>query len=169
MSDSPLPIPSGYFCHTSCAIGKGRQPQQYDCPLPLPRTLSADVVGYPNFTPEGQYLLITLEGIVPCTFSFRALYIPVPLEKKEKKTATVFPWRRQDSSQLFSSTRDSSLAREAFSRDFPRATKTHPVTLYSWELMSRSYVARECVDRSKGEFDETWKHNICVARDSSER
>lgn len=23
MSDSPLPIPSGYICHTSCAIGKG--------------------------------------------------------------------------------------------------------------------------------------------------
>lgn len=31
-----MPIPSGYFCHTSCAIGKGRQPQQHDCPFSYP-------------------------------------------------------------------------------------------------------------------------------------
>lgn len=36
MSDSPLPIPSGYICHTSYAVGKGRQPQQHDCPSSHP-------------------------------------------------------------------------------------------------------------------------------------
>lgn len=36
MSDSPLPVPSGYICHTSCAVGKGRQPQQHDCPSSHP-------------------------------------------------------------------------------------------------------------------------------------
>lgn len=36
MSDSPLPVPSGYICHTSYAVGKGRQPQQHDCPSSHP-------------------------------------------------------------------------------------------------------------------------------------
>lgn len=66
MSDSPLPVPSGYICHTSCAVGKGRQPQQHDCPSSHPPYTAT-----PNFTPESQYLLITLEGIV--------LYSPLSL------------------------------------------------------------------------------------------
>lgn len=87
-----MPIPSGYFCHTSCAIGKGRQPQQHDCPLFFSFSLSPSVgvavLSYPNFTPENQYLLITLEGIVLCTFSFRALYISVLVKTLKKKKQT---------------------------------------------------------------------------------
>lgn len=51
MSDSPLPIPSGYICHTSCAIGKGRQPQQHDCPSshpPSPYPYSATPISPPR-------------------------------------------------------------------------------------------------------------------------
>lgn len=48
-----MPIPSGYFCHTSCAIGKGRQPQQYDCPLSL--TLRRR--GLPQFHPRGPIFI----------------------------------------------------------------------------------------------------------------
>lgn len=119
MSDSPLPIPSGYFCHTSCAIGKGRQPQQYDCPLsfslsPSP-SIGVAVLSYPNFTPESQYLLITLEGIVPCTFSFRALYISVPVKtlKKNRRRPSVASLRH---SQLFYTILLCSLAREGSPR-----------------------------------------------------
>lgn len=77
MSDSPLPVPSGYICHTSCAVGKGRQPQQHDCPSSHPPYTAT-----PNFTPESQYLLITLEGIVlysPLSLSFSSLFPPPPL------------------------------------------------------------------------------------------
>lgn len=52
---------------------------------PSPSTDVA-VLSYPNFTPESQYLLITLEGIVPCTFSFRALYISVLVKTLKKNT-----------------------------------------------------------------------------------
>lgn len=44
--------------------------------------LSPSLHGYPNFTPESQYLLITLEGIVlysPLSLSFSSLFPPPPL------------------------------------------------------------------------------------------
>lgn len=94
MSDSPLPYTKWLFlpyvvCHRKGAATAAVRLSSLPPPLSfsLSLTLSADVVGYPNFTPEGQYLLITLEGIVPCTFSFHAFYIPVfPRKKRRKKT-----------------------------------------------------------------------------------
>lgn len=150
MSDSPLPIPSGYFCHTSCAIGKGRQPQQYDCPLffslrPSP-SHGVAVLSYPNFTPESQYLLITLEGIVPCTFSFRALYISVPVKtlKKNRRRPSEASLRH---SQMFYAIRLCSSSRGRVPARLS-AMKTHPTTLYSWKLTS--HVAWECRPKRRG-------------------
>ena len=51
VSDSPLPILNGYIYHTSWAIRKG---------VATAAGLSST---HPNFTPESQYLSITLEGI----------------------------------------------------------------------------------------------------------
>jgi len=72
VSDSPLPIPSGYFCHTSYAIGKGRQPQQYDCPLflsLLPLTLRRrSRTQLPQFHPREPIFYWS-----PSKASFRAL------------------------------------------------------------------------------------------------
>ena len=64
MSDSPLPIPSGYICHTSCAGRKGAATAAARLSFLSPCSDAIPVLGYPNFTPESQYLLITLEGIV---------------------------------------------------------------------------------------------------------
>lgn len=51
VSDSPLPVPSGYINHTSCAIRKGAA------------TAARLSSTHPNFTPRSQYLSITPEGI----------------------------------------------------------------------------------------------------------
>lgn len=42
-----------------------------------PSSVAIPVLGYPNFTPESQYLLITLEGIV--LYSLWSLPPPIPL------------------------------------------------------------------------------------------
>lgn len=124
----------------------------------------------PQFHPRGPIFIDHPRRHRSVHFLFSRALHPRSLRKKRKKNShrpsVASP--RQLAAVLFYA-RFFSREGGFFSRDSPRATKTHPVTLYSWELMSRSYVARECVDRSKGEFDETWKHNICVARDSSER
>lgn len=91
MSDSPLPIPSGYFCHTSCAIGKGRQPQQYDCPLSLFLSLSLNRRGrtrLPQFHPRGPIFIDHPRRHRSVHFLFSRVLYPRSLKKKEKKRQT---------------------------------------------------------------------------------
>lgn len=75
MSDSPL-LPSNakwlYLPYVVCRIGKGAATAAPRLSFLSPSSSSSSSLhGYPNFTPESQYLLITLQGIV--------LYSPPPL------------------------------------------------------------------------------------------
>lgn len=75
MSDSPL-LPSNakwlYLPYVVCRIGKGAATAAPRLSFLSPSSSpSSSLHGYPNFTPESQYLLITLQGIV--------LYSPPPL------------------------------------------------------------------------------------------
>lgn len=75
MSDSPL-LPSNakwlYLPYVVCRIGKGAATAAPRLSFLSPSSSSSSSLhGYPNFTPESQYLLITLQGIV--------LYFPPPL------------------------------------------------------------------------------------------
>lgn len=101
MSDSPLPIPSGYICHTSCAIGKGRQPQQHDCPSshpPSPYPYSATPISPPRaniyWSPSKASFCILSASL---SFSYyRAASLPYSSPRTDflpTRPLHVLPWR----------------------------------------------------------------------------
>lgn len=73
MSDSPLPIPSGYICHTSYAVGKGRQPQQHDCPSSHPPYTATPI------SPPRANIYWSPSKASFCILFYLSLYLSIPL------------------------------------------------------------------------------------------
>lgn len=120
MSDSPLPIPSGYICHTSYAVGKGRQPQQHDCPSSHPPYTATPI------SPPRANIYWSPSKASFCILFYLSLYLSIPLLLNRSASFLLFP--PSLSHFLPSTTSARSFAANLFSVFFSASSLTfHPI------------------------------------------